>query len=152
VTGCAAVLALSGAPAQAQSSCTADRPRINVIVEGVRSDRGDLVVELYANDEAGFLKQKGRVQRVRVSASAPVTNACLGAPAAGAYAVVLYHDENSDQKFNRTIIGMPSEGFGLSNNVRPRLSAPSLESVLIQAPEGEITIRVQMRYMVGRRG
>ncbi len=110
------------------------------------------MVELYANDEAGFLKQKGRVQRVRVSASAPVTNACLGAPAAGAYAVVLYHDENSDQKFNRTIIGMPSEGFGLSNNVRPRLSAPSLESVLIQAPEGEITIRVQMRYMVGRRG
>ena len=110
------------------------------------------MVELYANDEAGFLKQKGRVQRVRVSASAPVTNACLGAPAAGAYAVVLYHDENSDQKFNRTIFGMPSEGFGLSNNVRPRLSAPSLESVLIQAPEGEIPIRVQMRYMVGPRG
>lgn len=150
--GCGALLGLCGAQAQAQASCAAGNPRINVVVEGVRSDRGELVVELYANKEEGFLRAEGRVERVRQKASATVTNACIGAPAPGAYAVVLYHDENSDQKFNRTLIGMPSEGFGLSNNVRPRLRAPSLKSVLINVPEGESTIRVQMRYMVGQRG
>lgn len=151
MVGCVALLALAGGPARAQSNCSADKPRINVVIEGVRSDRGDMVVELYANNEAGFLNEKGRIQRVRQKASSSVTNVCIAAPTAGSYALALYHDENNDQKFNRNLIGMPSEGFALSNNVRPRLRAPSLKSVLIEVPEGESTVRVRMRYMVGQR-
>jgi len=149
--GCALALlvALSGGTARAEGdSCVgADRPKVNVVIEGVRSDRGELVIELYPNDEDRFLAHLGRVERVRRKSERTVTNACIVAPSAGRYALVLYHDENNDQVFNRSRIGVPSEGFGFSNNVRPLLSAPRLKSVLFDVPEGETTLRVRMRYL-----
>ena len=148
---CIAAFAAAPVEPQAQTTC-AGTARLNVVIEGVRSDRGELVVELYADDEEGFLYERGRVQRVRQKAAASVTRACISAPRAGTYALVLYHDENSDQKFNRSLIGLPSEGFGFSNNVRPVLGAPSLKSVLIPVPDGESTVRVRMQYLGGQRG
>lgn len=150
--GCAGVLlALIGQPALADGeSCVGtSKPKVNVVIEGVRSDRGELVVELYPNDPDRFLAHLGRVERVRRKSQNPVTNACIVAPAAGSYALVLYHDENNDELFNRSRIGLPSEGFGFSNNVRPLLRAPSLKSVLFTVPEGETTVRVRMRYLTG---
>ena len=154
--GCAAVLlvALIGGPALAEGdSCIgAARPRVNVVIEGVRSDRGELVIELYPNDPERFLAHLGRVERVRRKSERTVTNACILAPSAGRYALVLYHDENNDELFNRTRLGLPSEGFGFSNNVRPLLGPPSLKSVLFDVPEGESTVRVRLRYLGGDGG
>lgn len=146
----ALLLVVSGGAAHAEgATCSnAQKPRLNVVVEGVRSDRGDIVVELYPNDQSRFLAHLGRVERVRQKAQRAVTSACIVAPAAGKYAVVLYHDENDDEVFNRSKIGLPSEGFGFSNNVMPLFRAPSLHSVLITVPEGETTVRVRMRYLI----
>jgi uncharacterized protein (DUF2141 family) len=151
--GCAAaVLAvLTGPPARAEGdSCIgASRPKVNVVIEGVRSDRGEMVIELYPNDPDRFLAHLGRVERVRRKSERAVTRACIVAPSAGRYALVLYHDENNDELFNRSRIGIPSEGFGFSNNVKPLLGPPSLKSVLFDVPEGESTIRVRLRYLGG---
>ena len=133
--------------AEAARCASSDTPRVNVVVEGVRSDRGELVVELYPDDPKRFLAHAGRVQRVRQKAESDVTNACINAPGAGMFALVLYHDENNDAVFNRGRLGLPSEGFGFSNNVKPRFGAPSLKSVLFAVPEGESTVRVRIRYL-----
>jgi uncharacterized protein (DUF2141 family) len=154
--GCAAVVAATvaagSARAEGEACAGASKPRVNVIVEGVRSDRGELVLELYPNDPKRFLAHLGRVERIRPKAARSVTSACIVAPTAGLYALVMYHDENNDELFNRSSIGLPSEGFGFSNNVRPLLGPPSLKSVLFQVPEGESTIRVRMRYIGGSGG
>jgi uncharacterized protein (DUF2141 family) len=44
---------------------------------------------------------------------------------AGEYAIALYHDKNSDGECNKNLIGVPTESYGFSNNVKPFLSAPS---------------------------
>lgn len=43
----------------------------------------------------------------------------------GNYAIALYHDENSDGTCNANCIGIPTESYGFSNNIKPFLSAPS---------------------------
>ena len=45
----------------------------------------------------------------------------------GEYAISLYHDENSDNECNRNFLGIPKEGYGFSNNVKPKFSAPTFE-------------------------
>ncbi len=45
----------------------------------------------------------------------------------GEYAIALYQDENRDDECNRNFLGIPKEGYGFSNNVKPVLSAPSFE-------------------------
>jgi uncharacterized protein (DUF2141 family) len=154
--GCAAILlaVLTAEPARADGQLCAGsaKPKVNVVIEGVRSDRGEVVVELYPDDPDRFLASLGRVERIRRKAERTVTNACIVAPSAGRYALVLYHDENDDEVFNRNRIGLPSEGFGFSNNVRPLFGPPSLKSVLFDVPEGETTVRVHMRYLGGGGG
>ena len=62
----------------------------------------------------------------------------------GTYAAAGYHDENNNGKFDTTWIGLPEEGYTLSNNVRPVLSAPSFGSASFTVgPDGaQITMRM----------
>lgn len=45
----------------------------------------------------------------------------------GDYAVTVFHDENDNGKFDMNWMGMPLEGYGFSNNVKPRFKAPSFD-------------------------
>lgn len=45
----------------------------------------------------------------------------------GEYAIALLHDENSDGECNFNWIGIPTEGYGFSQNVKPIISVPSFD-------------------------
>lgn len=53
----------------------------------------------------------------------------------GEYALAIYHDINSDKECNRNMVGVPTEKYGFSNNVRPFLSAPSFKSTKVKLTE-----------------
>ncbi|MFC7554920.1 DUF2141 domain-containing protein [Pseudoroseomonas wenyumeiae] len=64
----------------------------------------------------------------------------------GIYAVAVYHDENNDHDFNRTLLGMPAEGYGFSNDAPTVIGLPSFESVRFQVgPEGA-RVPIRLRY------
>ena len=48
--------------------------------------------------------------------------------APGRYGIVVLHDENENRKIDRNFIGLPKEGWGMSNNPRPGFSAPNFEA------------------------
>ena len=51
----------------------------------------------------------------------------------GVYAVNAFHDENNNGKFATNFIGLPLEGYGFSNDVRPNLlSAPSFNKAAFE--------------------
>jgi uncharacterized protein (DUF2141 family) len=64
----------------------------------------------------------------------------------GSYAVSIGHDLNSNQRVDTNFIGLPTEQWGVSNNVRPSLRAPrfaeAVFSVAADAKEVLIDIRV----------
>jgi len=62
----------------------------------------------------------------------------------GRYAVAVLHDENSNHKLDRNLIGWPKEGFGFSNNPKVNLSAPSFDmaAIHVTCPVTEITIHL----------
>ena len=37
----------------------------------------------------------------------------------GTYAISIFHDENSNKELDKNFFGVPSEGYGFSNNTRP---------------------------------
>ena len=63
---------------------------------------------------------------------------------AGRYAIAVLHDENSNHKLDRNMIGWPKEGFGFSNNPKVNLSAPSFDTAAMQinCPFTETTIHL----------
>jgi uncharacterized protein (DUF2141 family) len=142
--------ASAASPAAAQNEqCNGEPTRINVAIEGLRSTKGDIVVEIYPDDAKRFLVRKAQVNSIHVKLKARPVTICLAVPKPGGYAVAVYHDENGDGEFNRTVLGLPTEGFGLSNNPPIHLSAPSFASVRFEAGEGETTVKIHMHYLLG---
>ena len=100
---------------------------IKVEVIGMRNDNGKLGCSLF-NSPEGFPRDGSKVFR---HAWAPIKNGrgeCFfaGVPARD-YAVSVFHDENGNGKFDMNWMGMPLEGYGFSNNVKPRFKAPSFD-------------------------
>jgi len=45
----------------------------------------------------------------------------------GIYAISVFHDENKNGKLDKNFFGIPIEGYGFSNNIRPILRGASFD-------------------------
>jgi uncharacterized protein (DUF2141 family) len=148
-------LALLSAPALAQGEptpppgCTGTPTAtwVTVIAEDLRSGDGLLAMTLYADDSRRFLVKHGAlsVGRVKVQAGG-ATRGCIFLPAPGIYAIALYHDENGDTKFNRSMLGLPQEGWGFTNNPPTLMGLPSFSSVRLNVARTGLVTRIKMKY------
>jgi uncharacterized protein (DUF2141 family) len=154
--GATALLALAAilGAATSAAAATADdcegresQTKLTVQVTGVRAAKGEMAITLYPDDAKRFLAPHQKMARVRAVAQAPMTTACFWLPAPGYYAVALYHDENANRDFDRTILGLPAEGFGFSNNPPTPTALPSFKSVRFKAGEGETRITIRLKYL-----
>ena len=146
----AATLGLAGSAIAATADDCEGRDsqtKLTVQVTGVRAAKGEMAITLYPDDARRFLAPGKKMARVRAVAQAPMTTACFWLPAPGHFAVAVYHDENADRDFNRTLVGLPAEGFAFSNNPPTPTALPPFRAVRFKAGEGETTIRVRLRYL-----
>lgn len=146
-----AAAALAGTPAAAQAApagCTGTPSAtwINVVLDGVRSSRGLIAVTLYADNSRKFLVRHGSVYVGRSPAQAGTTRTCIFLPQPGTWVLAIYHDENANQSFDRTGIGMPAEGYGFSNNPATLVGLPSFRSVRLGVPRTGMTARIHLKY------
>jgi uncharacterized protein (DUF2141 family) len=64
----------------------------------------------------------------------------------GHYALSMLHDANSNGKLDTSLLGVPMEGFGFSNNPRIGFGAPSFEACRFRFDTPEVILRLTMRY------
>ncbi len=119
---------------------------LNVVVEDVRNGSGLVALTLYADDRSRFLVKRGSMYVTRVKAEAGVTRACIFLPKPGTYALAIYHDEDANQNFNRSGLGLPTEGFGFSNNPTTLAGLPKFNSVRLSVPRSGLITRIRMKY------
>lgn len=145
----AAAAALLATAARAEAPCVgaAAGARLVVEVAGAKPVQGQVVVTVYPDDPRRFLAPHGKLLRARPPATSPVTRACFELPGPGTYAVAVYHDANGDGHFNRTLIGMPAEGFGFSNDAPTKTGLPAFSAVRFPVKAGETVQHVTLRYV-----
>ena len=65
----------------------------------------------------------------------------------GLHAVAVLHDENGNRKLDKNFIGVPTEGYGASNNHTHAMSAPTWEeSKFVVEPGKNVGISIALRY------
>lgn len=143
-----AFAALAGAGQAAAQDCTGppSAVRLFVQVEGVRSSQGLIAVTLYADDSRRFLARRGSLYVGRVPARAGTTIACIHLPATGIWALAVYHDADSNRRFNRSGIGLPAEAYGFSNNAPAIFGLPAFRRVRMAVPRSGMATTVRLRY------
>ena len=143
VAGSVIALAATLPVAQAQSAGAT----LEVVVPQVRNAQGGLGCQLFAGAE-GFPK-KG--ERALQSVMSPITNGsarCRFQPVpAGSYAVAVVHDENGNQTLDSNFLGIPTEGYGVSNNKTYAMSEPRWDESRFDLAAGESRqLTIQLRY------
>lgn len=154
VRGNVATLAIASALALWPCGAGADRnlpvpdgDRIVVDVHGLRNNRGSVRCHLYNRPENFPDTDRTIIAHVRVAPSGGSARCVFDRPARShAYAVVVHHDENDDNVFQRGLFGIPLEGYGFSNDVHPIVSAPSWRECQFQYLGGTSTLRVATQY------
>ncbi len=63
----------------------------------------------------------------------------------GEYAVSVLHDENNNYKMDANFIGIPKEGFGISNNYKGEKNRPAFNKAKISL-RGNMTVDINMVY------
>ena len=113
----------------------------------MRSAAGRMVVTVYGDEAGKFLAPHGKLLRERAPAAAPTTRVCFRVPGPGVYAVAVYHDEDGDGHFNRDWRGLPSEGFGFSNDAPTPIGLPAFKAVRIAVKADGAPLRIHLRYL-----
>jgi uncharacterized protein (DUF2141 family) len=104
---------------------------IEVSIKNIKNINGYIQIGLY-NDPNVFPKVDKEFKRYYFKVSSTNMTYTIKDLSKGKYAIATYHDENSDKKCNRNMIGYPTEDFGFSNNIKVFLTAPSFDQALIE--------------------
>lgn len=143
----ASALAGSGVHAAPQCLGPASGVWIHVAVDGVRNTMGQVATTIYADDPHRFLVRHGSLYVVRTPAVAGATRFCVFLPHAGVFAIAVYHDEDNSGTINRGgLLGVPTEGYGFSNNPATFFSLPRFRSVRIAIPRTDLETTIHLKY------
>ena len=113
--------------------------------------RGDISLEmeinnLESNEGPIYIRILDENENPVIVGTSPVINysseISFDSISAGKYAIQFFHDENENQKMDFSLIGIPKEKFGSSNNVKPILGPPKFEKMLFNLTENKKVIMV----------
>jgi len=140
-------VAVESRPAPAPASLPASESSgtaLTVTVKDLRNRKGNLIFGVFKS-AGGFpnVEKKAVYWEVKKVDAAGVTFTAHLPP--GRYAASVLHDENRSGDMDRNLVGVPTEGYGVTNNPKPPLRAATFEEAAFDLPpEGaEMTISVQ---------
>ena len=111
--------------------------------------RGDISLEmeinnLQSNNGPLYIRILDENENPLIVGTSPVINysarISFDSISPGKYAIQFFHDENENQKMDFSLIGIPKEKFGSSNNVKPILGPPKFEKMLFNLTENKKVI------------
>ena len=117
---------------------------VNVVVTNLVSDKATLKLYFY-NVKANFLvrnhytllkyvKPAGRTKMVYPIQLPP-----------GEWAIALTQDLNENDLVDRNMVGIPTEPFALSNNVKPRFRIPTFDDCKFMVQGAATTVAISMK-------
>lgn len=121
-----------------------NNPTLTIRIEGADSDEG-LVQGLIFNSPEGFPDNPEKAY-ITLSAEIKKGTAIFNVEgiSPGEYAVVVFHDRDSDGKMRYGLFGIPKDKYGFSNNARNKFSAPSFERASFKVKNEDKSIQIDL--------
>ncbi len=125
------------------AACQAKAADLTVTLHDVRARTGLLKLAV-VDSQAGW---DGQAKPVRAEAAPPQGDTATFVfkdLEAGAYAVLVTHDENGNGKLDSNMIGMPVEAYGFSNNPRV-MRKPTWDEARFEVGAQDAAIDITLR-------
>lgn len=116
---------------------------LTVVVDGCPSDKGFARIALvnsiegYKDSAKAFMSKKVQVSKGKAM------HDFKDVPF-GEYAVTVYHDENDNNKLDKSIFGKPTEAYGFSNNARGLIGRPDYKKAAFVLDKAVMTVTIHV--------
>jgi uncharacterized protein (DUF2141 family) len=121
---------------------------LTVNIDGLKNTQGQVCLSIFASGQ-GFPDRSDRAVAARC---VRVTNTSLTITfpgvMAGTYAVAVIHDTNNNGRIDRNALGIPTEGFGFSQNPRILTGPPRFGDSQIVVAGPKTDIEIQLQYLL----
>ena len=139
------LLSLAFATALVFVAGPASAARIIVTIDGLKNAQGNVFIGLYASP-AKFLQGNQADAQKKVRASTGPVTVAFDNLAPGTYAVGAFHDENGNDHLDTNFLGLPVEGYALSNGVRAVMAKPTFQQAAFSVGNGDKPVALHIRY------
>mgnify|MGYP001819107899 CR=1 FL=1 len=142
-----AIWALGTSGVAAQDDDPAANNTLVIRITGAESDRGRIGCALFWKNKGFPWKYRRGLRRTWTEIAGDSAECVFKRTGLGEYAVSVFHDENDNGEFNTTL-GLPAEGWGVSNNVRARRVGrpPKYKDALFKYEGGPLELEIQLIY------
>lgn len=122
---------------------------LSVRLDGLKNQKGQVCLTIFSSNKGFPDNSKKAIKSQCSQVKDKVPALTFAGLKAGSYAVAVIHDINGDGILNRNVIGIPTEGFGFSNNPVIRTGPPKFgeSAVLVAGPN--TNIQIQLQYLFG---
>ena len=119
---------------------------IDLTVVGINNQKGEILVALYDSPE-GFPQNAGKaIKLIKSSANKGDILLHIKDVLPGKYAIALFHDTNGDAILNTNLLGIPKEGYGVSNDIKNKFSAPKFQQSVFVHGAGRTILTISINY------
>ena len=137
------ILASLSAVALANSPC----PGIHVKILNIRNSTGTVACALFESPDGfpvEFLRSATNVMVIKIRKTQARCDFEDIPP--GTYAMAVIHDENMDGKLETNLLGIPTEGYGFSNDVEGKSGAPSFSAASFRYDGRNLDLTMSLHY------
>ena len=122
--------------------------KIIATMSNIKNDKGVCRACIF-NNAASFSGEAGTPYAcVIVPVKNRTATATFANVTAGTYALMVFHDANNNNKMDKNFLGIPSEGYGASQNKLPFAAAPGFNDNKFKVDNAtHVTLKIKMRNL-----
>lgn len=118
---------------------------LTIKVTDLRNHKGDLIFGVFKTAD-GFPTQKDKSVNWQVKPADADTVTFTAKLPPGQYSASVLHDENRNGKMDFGAFGRPLEGYGVTNNPKPKLRQAKFKEALFKLPSQGATMTISIQY------
>ena len=125
---------------------TANATHVDFQINGIKESEGKLYIQIFQG-ENNYAKGEA-LMATAVAPQSDSTVVRFSDLDPGEYALRFFHDENNNGELETNLFGIPTEGYGFSNNAKPNFGPVSYEEIkfAVSADESVVTNTTQVIY------
>ncbi|MCX6224142.1 MAG: DUF2141 domain-containing protein [Bacteroidia bacterium] len=119
---------------------------LDIEINSIRKPKGVIILSIYTGPEQ-YPYHPARTYVVKKdSLTKGILQTSIKDLSPGEYGLCLLDDENQSGEMENNMIGMPTEGFGFANNVKPFLKRPEYDRIIFKLLPGKNRMQLIVRY------
>lgn len=125
-----------------------DECSLNLKFSGIKNTTGKILIGVFNKTHKDFPDDKYIFKKFESKITSKDMEYKIASIPCGKYSIAVIHDENSNKKLDKNMIGIPKEGFGFSNNPGASAGPPAYENAEFTLPKDTNEMEITLQYLM----